>query len=114
MQRFTVTPGAAAKLVFLTSPSNAATNTPFATQPVVVVQDASGNTVTSSTAAVTLSVTGNPVLAVVTCTTNPKAAVAGMASSAGCRVGWPGTYTLTARSGTPTAGISTAFTITLF
>jgi hypothetical protein len=77
------------------------------------VQDAAGNTV-ASTAAVTLSVTGNPVLVVLTCTTNPKSAVAGTATFTGCRINWTGTYTLTARSGSLTAGVSTAFNITLF
>lgn len=48
----------------------------------VTVQDAGGNTVTGSTAPVTLSIT-NPAGATLTCTANPVNAVAGVATFAG-------------------------------
>ena len=53
-------PGTAAKLDFITQPS--ANDTPgntFPTQPVIAVQDVSGNTTTTSTASVTLGITPN-------------------------------------------------------
>jgi hypothetical protein len=51
-------PGVANKLGFVTQPSsNNTAGLPFITQPVVVVQDSVGNTVTTSTLPVTLSIT---------------------------------------------------------
>jgi signal peptidase I len=108
---FTITAGPAAKLAFTASPSNTTANSVFATQPVVAVQDVGGNTATSSTAPVTLSIT-TPAGAVLTCTANPKNAVAGVATFAGCKINKTGTYTLTATSGTLTAAVSASFTIT--
>src|SRR5206468_11628863 len=57
---FNVTVGPAAKLAFTTNPSNATGGTAFATQSAVTVQDAGGNTVTGSTASVTLAIGTNP------------------------------------------------------
>lgn len=107
----TISPGAASKLVFTTSPSNSASDTIFSTQPVVTVQDASGNLVTTSTAAVTLSVTGTPGGTTLSCAANPKNAVSGISSFTGCKINKKGTYSLTARSGTLTAGTSASFAI---
>ena len=108
---FTITTGAATSLSFTTDPSSSTGGTAFATQPVVEVQDAGGNTVTTSTAPVTLTIT-TPAGATLSCTANPKAAVAGVAAFAGCRVDKPGTYTLTATSGALTSDVSSAFTVT--
>ncbi len=58
-----VTPAAAAKVVFATSPTSAAAGGPLSPQPQVAVIDAFGNTVTSSTSGITLSIqpgTGTP------------------------------------------------------
>jgi hypothetical protein len=108
---FTITAGTASKLAFTTSPVGSAINTAFATQPVVTVQDAAGNTVTSSTASITLSITSGGG-AILTCTANPKAAVSGVATFAGCRINTAGTYTLTASaSGGLTSAVSNGFTI---
>jgi len=104
--------GLASKLAFTTSPSSSTGGTAFATQPVVTVQDASGSTVTSSTASVTLSITAPAGGAVLTCTSNPRNAAAGVASFSGCRIDKAGTYTLTATSGSLTTAASTSFTIT--
>ncbi|ALV42430.1 hypothetical protein AU252_15800 [Pseudarthrobacter sulfonivorans] len=83
---------------------------PFATQPVVAVQDADGNTVTSSAAPITLSIT-TPAGAALTCTANPQNAVSGVATFTGCRVDKKGThYTLTAGSGSLRA-VSSEFNI---
>ncbi|MDI3213055.1 hypothetical protein [Arthrobacter sp. AL12] len=109
---FTITGGTATKLAVTTSPSGSTGGVSFPTQPVVTIQDAGGNT-TSSTASVTLSITGSPSGAVLSCTANPKNAVSGVATFAGCNIDKPGTYTLTATSGSLTAAVSTSFTITI-
>lgn len=92
---FSVSVGAANKLVFTTTPGNTARNTEFTKQPVVVVQDAGGNTVASSTIPITLSI----ISGALTCTSNPKNAVAGVATFAGCRISQTGNYVFTATSG---------------
>ena len=45
--------------------------------------------------------------------TNPKSAVAGVATFAGCNINQPGTYTLTATDGTLTSAESSSITITI-
>lgn len=107
---FTISAGPANTLAFTASPSGSTGGVAFGTQPVVTVQDAGGNTVTSSTAPVTLSIT-NPAGATLTCTANPVNAVAGVATFAGCKINPAGTYTLTAASGSLTAATSASFTI---
>ncbi|MGA8987266.1 hypothetical protein, partial [Aeromicrobium sp.] len=106
----TINPAAASRLAFTSQPGGGATSTPFASQPTVTVQDASGNTVTSSSSSVTLALT-TPNGAVLTCTTNPLAASAGVAAFGGCRVDLPGTYTLTATGTSLTSAVSTSFTV---
>ena len=54
------------------------------------MQDAGGNTVTTSTSSVTLALT-TPGGATLACTANPKAAVAGVATFAGCKIDKVGT-----------------------
>jgi hypothetical protein len=109
---FTITVGSATKLAFTTSPSATTThNVAFAAQPVVTVQDAGGNTVPTSTASITLTIT-TPAGATLTCTTNPKAAVAGVDTFAGCKIDTAGTFTLTATASGLTAATSNSLTIT--
>jgi hypothetical protein len=113
----TVTPGAAAKLGFTQSPSTSSGGAVFATQPVVAVQDTYGNTVTSSTAPLTLSITsGTPASGgpgTLSCTSNPLTAASGVATFAGCSVNTIGTdYRLHAVSGSLTATDSATFSIT--
>lgn len=107
---FTISAGAASRLAFTSSPSNSVSATAFATQPVVAVLDTFGNTVTTSTAAVNLALT-TPNGAALTCTANPKSAVAGVATFSGCRVDKAGSYTLTASATGLTSGVSSTFTI---
>jgi hypothetical protein len=52
----TVTPGAATQLALTTAPVTGASGAALATQPVVTIRDAQGNTVTASTAAVTVAI----------------------------------------------------------
>jgi hypothetical protein len=106
---FTISAGPATRLSFTSSPSNSVSSTTFATQPVVAVLDSFGNTVTS-TAAVTLAIT-TPAGASLTCTSNPKAAVSGVATFSGCRIDRAGSYTLTATASGVTSAASTSFTI---
>ncbi|GAA0999653.1 hypothetical protein GCM10009563_25850 [Subtercola frigoramans] len=103
---FTVTVGAPNKLAFTRSPGNTARNAAFASQPTVAVVDAGGNTVTTSSLPITLSIAG----ATVTCTNNPRNTVAGVATFAGCRINQAGSYVLTATSGTM-SGVSPSFFI---
>jgi len=107
----TITVGAASQLAFTTSPSSSTGGVAFAAQPVVTVQDAGGNTVSTSVASVTLSLT-TAAGATLTCTPNPKNAAAGVDTYAGCSINLANTYTLTAVSGILTAGVSLIFTIT--
>ncbi|MEO7722477.1 MAG: S26 family signal peptidase [Pseudolysinimonas sp.] len=106
---FTISVGAPSRLSFTASPSNSVSSTAFATQPVVKVLDTFGN-VTTSTASVTLAIT-TPGGATLTCTSNPKAAVAGVATFAGCRIDRAGSYTLTASASGLTSAASSTFTI---
>ena len=107
---FTIGPAGASKLAFTQSPSNTVAGVAFATQPQVTVQDQYGNTVTTDTSNVTISVTGGGAT-VSGCAANPKAAVAGVATFGTCAITTAGTYTLTATDGTLTSAVSGSFTI---
>lgn len=90
--------GPAAKLAFTAQPGSAVAGQPFATQPRVAIQDANGNTVTTSTALVTLAKkSGAGTLA---CSATSVAAVAGIATFSGCNVDSPGTGFVLAASAT--------------
>ena len=109
-----VTVGAAAKVAFTQQTTGGGGGVAWTTQPKVTIQDASGNTVTTSSASVTLAITPatGTAGAVLTCTANPKAAAAGIATFAGCKIDKAGTgYTLTATSAGLTSAISTAFDV---
>ena len=117
-QSITPTFGAATQLTLGTSAAGSASGSAFTTQPVITIKDAFGNTVTNSTAAVTMSVSGNGTT-VGTATVN---AVAGVATFSGVGIsGTAGTpYTLTFASNglisatqsiTPTFGAATQATL---
>src|SRR5206468_3777992 len=94
---FTVNPAAATKLVFTTQPGGTITGgTAFSQQPVVKVEDAGGNVVTSdSSTQVTLAIGTNPSSGTLTCTTNPVTVTNGVATFAGCKIDKAGSgYTL--------------------
>lgn len=107
----TVSVGAAAKLVFTTSPSNSTGGTAFPTQPVVALADAGGNLLSTGTNAITLSVAGSPAGVNLTCDANPKNAVSGSVTLTGCKINKVGTYALTASATGLTAATSSSFTI---
>jgi len=113
----TITPGAASKLGFTAQPNAGVAAQAFPIQPVVAVQDAGGNTVssgTNSTATITLSLAaGAPAGSVLTCTGGlSKVAVAGVATFAGCSINAAGTYTLVASATGLTAATTSAFVVT--
>ena len=111
----TITGGTPAKLVFTTQPGGGADGAAFGTQPVVTIEDTSGNTVTTSNATVTLGINTQPATgAALTCANNAVAANAGVASFANCKiVGKIGNYTLSATMTGPITGTSTPFAITV-
>ncbi|MCW2620654.1 MAG: hypothetical protein JWL64_256, partial [Frankiales bacterium] len=104
---FTIGAGQARALRFRTEPVGGAAGG-IAVQPVVAVVDAGGNTVTGSTAAVSLAVTGSSGTTVSCAATTT---VAGEAAFTGCSVSSPGTYTLTATATGLTSATSAGFTV---
>ncbi len=114
----TIASGPASKLGFTAQPNAGVAAQVFTIQPVVAVQDAGGNTVTtgaSSTATVTLAIGSNPGGGTLTCTGGlSRNAVAGVATFAGCSINSAGVgYTLVATSTGLTSATSTAFTVTV-
>ncbi len=108
---FTVA-GTATKLVFTTQPVGPTHGTAFTTQPVVSVEDSSGDVVTTSTASITLAIGSNPGGGVLTCTTNPVTAAGGVATYGGCSISAAGTgYTLTATASGLATATSSAFNL---
>jgi trimeric autotransporter adhesin len=115
---FDITVGSAAQLVFSQQPTSSTGGTAFGTQPIVTVEDAGGNTVTTNSSSVTLAITsGTPTSGgpgTLSCTTNPVAASSGVATFAGCRINTVGTgYKLHASDGSLTAADSTPIDITV-
>lgn len=113
---FAVIVGPAAKLVFRAQPGNSTSGQPFSTQPVVAITDAGGNTVTSGASAtktVALAIGANPGAGFLTCTDGlTRAAVAGVATFAGCAISKPGVgYTLIASSSGLSSTTSTPFNL---
>ena len=107
--------GAAAKLAFTTQPGGGTGGTAWTTQPVVTVQDANGNTVTTDTSTVTVAIANNAGGGTLSGTLT-KAAVAGVAnfSGNGLNIDKIGTgYTLTATDGSLTSATSSGFNITV-
>ena len=110
---FDITVGPAAKLAFTTQPGGGTPGTVWTIQPVVTIQDAGGNTVTTSTDAVTLAIGNNAGPGgVLTAPTSPLSAISGVATFTGVKIDLTGSgYTLTASSGTLTAATSDPFNI---
>src|SRR5207244_3058522 len=112
---FNITVGVAAKLAFTTQPGGGTGGTAWTTQPVVTVQDAGGNTITTDTSTVTVAILNNPGSGTLGGTVT-KTAVAGVASFSGNglnidKVG--SSYTLTATEGSLTSATSGSFNITV-
>ncbi len=106
-------PNTASQLVFSTEPGNGATGQALSPQPVVTIEDAYGRVVATDTApiALTISAGTGTAGAVLSCTTNPLNAVAGVAAFTGCAINEAGTgYKLTATTD-GLAVTSTAFNV---
>ena len=108
-----INPGGATKLVFSTQPvGGVAEATSFGTSPVVSVEDAFANVVTTDTGNVTLAIGSGPGTGSLSCSNGgfpTVAAVAGVASFTGCQISGTaaaGTYTLAATRGGLTGGAS--------
>ena len=111
---FSVSAGPATKLIVTTQPSSSNTSgAVFGTQPRVTIQDASGNTVTTSSAAVTLAITsGTGTAGAVLSGTKTINAVNGIAAFSGLSIDKAGTgYTLTATSPGLTTAATAAFNV---
>jgi len=106
---FDIAAGPAAQVVFITQPAGAAPNTAFTNQPVVEVQDAVGNRITTgvgSGTSTTLAIATGTTGAVLTCTANPLGATSGRSTFAGCKIDLAGTgYRLRASTGNLGGGI---------
>lgn len=110
-QSFDIVSGAAAKLVFNPSPSDATAGVNFPTQPTVEVQDVAGNIVTSYSGNVTLAIGTNPGGGTLSGTTT-VAVSNGQATFTGLSIDKAGTgYTLLASSASLANGTSTSFAI---
>jgi Bacterial Ig-like domain (group 2) len=109
---FNITAGAATKVGFLVAPSNAVASTVMAPAVQVAIQDVNGNTVTSSTANVTLTIGAGPGGSILGGTAT-AAAVAGVATFSTLTLSPASTaYQLTASSPSITSATSPTFTIT--
>jgi len=108
---FTVNPGAATTLVFTTQPGSADAGSIIPGPPTVTIRDNFGNTVTSSTASITVAVGTNPSGGALSGTTT-KSATSGVASFTDLSINQAGNgYTLTASSTGLTGATSSAFNI---
>ncbi len=106
-----VNASAAGRLAFTTSPNNGVPHKPFTVQPVVVVQDAFGNTVTNAATPVVLSIGANPGSGTLSGTTTVTP-VNGLASYLALSIDRAGSgYTLAAASSGLTAATSSAFNL---
>ncbi len=100
------------RLTFSVQPSGAAAGAVFAIQPDVTVLAGTTNVaVNDSTTSVALSLSGGPVGATLTCTSNPLTVTAGVASFAGCWIDKIGTYSLVASATGLGTVTSTSLTI---
>ena len=108
---FTVNPGAANKLAFLTPSGSSTAGSVLSGPPTVAVQDSLGNTVTSFSAAITVAIGTNPSGGVLSGTTS-KNASGGVTSFSDLSINRAGTgYTLTASAIGLTSATSSAFNI---
>jgi hypothetical protein len=109
---FNISPGAASALAFTTQPGDVNIGAPISGPPTIAVQDAFGNTVTSSTASITAAIEDNPGGGTLSGTTS-KNAVAGVASFNDLSINQPGNgYTLNASSTGLTSATTNTFNIT--
>ena len=100
-----------AQLAFTTQPGGGAAGSAWTAQPVVTVEDANGDKVTTDTSSVTLAIGSNPGGGTLS-GTKTVAAVAGVATFSGLSINATGNgYTLTATDGSLTNATSSTFNI---
>jgi hypothetical protein len=108
---FTVSAGAAAKLVFVVPPTTVGVGAPITPPVVVGIEDTLGNLVTTAADQIDMSIGANPNNAVLGGTT-PVTAAGGLATFSDLTMSAAGTgYTLVAGSGSLTAATSPAFDV---
>ena len=108
---FNITVGAASQLAFTAQPTNTAGGAAITPAVTVTVQDAGGNTVTSSTASVIIAIGTNPGPGTLSGTTSVSA-VAGVATFSDLSINTPATgYTLTAASSGLAGAVSSTFNV---
>ncbi len=105
--------GSATELAFAQEPAAGTSGQAFPVQPVVVIRDALGTTVGTSTSTVTLSLVAGGGPGVLSCSGGlSKAAVAGVATFAGCSLSAAGTYEVHAAASGLAAVDTAAFGVT--
>ena len=110
---FTVS-GPPTHLVFTQQPSGSTGGVAFGTQPIVTVEDAGGNTVTSDTSTVNLAIAAGTGTTGATLSGCSETETLGVVTLTGCSIDKAGTgYALRATDGTLTATTSTPFNITV-
>ncbi|HET7449750.1 MAG TPA: invasin domain 3-containing protein, partial [Gaiellaceae bacterium] len=110
---FNITVGAPSKVAFVQQPTTATSTATISPSVTVAIQDALGNTVTSSTASVTLAIGTNPGGGTLSGTTSVSA-VNGVATFSTLSIDKAGTgYTLTASSTGLTGATSSTFNINI-
>ena len=105
------TPGTASQLAWQTQPGGGASGTGWSQQPVIRLEDASGNLETgdnSDSVTVALTTANGATLS----GTNTVTVSGGIATFSGLSVDKTGSYTLTATSGGITSPVSSSFSIT--
>lgn len=109
---FNVLIGNPTKLGFIFQPANSTTSGAIKGPPTLAVQDSAGNTITSSSAAITVAIATNPGSGTLSGTTVRNAA-SGVGAFADLKIDQTGNgYTLTATSPGLTSATTTAFNIT--
>jgi Spherulation-specific family 4 len=113
-QSITVSAAPATQLAFTAQPGGGASGAAWSAQPMVSVENASGNVATGDSSAVTLAIASQPGSgASLSCNANPVTAVNGVASFAGCKItGKAGSYTLKAADASLTSATSGSFSVT--
>src|SRR5437773_2656386 len=109
--RFDINPGPATHLVFTVQPGNATAGATIATAVEATAQDASGNTVPTFTAQVTVALGGTNPSGGTLAGTKTVAAVSGVAGFATLSIDKSGSYWLTAGAGGLSGGTSSDFSI---
>src|SRR5258706_332114 len=111
---FTVTPATATTLVFTVQPSTTAAGHTSTPAVQVTIEDALGNTVTTSTSTITLAIGTNPASGTLSGTT-AVATANGVGTFSNWSIDTPGTgYTLTASASGLARATSTSFNVTGF